>query len=180
MQGSTIALQTYARNDHWLNCISPKTGFCATGNCPKLFMEGQDWQNCPENVFEVYNTFSRTKIFSHYPIGLYFPVEKVWFSIEQSKGKKTSCPGKPSMETGFEKSVYWKDCSSAVFQMMAKGRKAGDEIQNGDIVFLYSYYNHRYVRIEKEGTPVLSNCPDINQEYSFDECYNEVLRLTIE
>ena len=143
-------------------------------------MEGQDWKNCPENVFEVY-TYSGNKILSYYPVGLYFPAEKVWFSIEQNKGQKTSCPGKPSMGTGFEKSEYWKDCQSAVFQMIVKGKKAGAEIQNGDIVFLYSSYKHRYVRIEREGTPVLSNCPNINKELkdSFDECYNEVLQLTI-
>ena len=142
-------------------------------------MEGHDWQNCPENVFEIYNSFGNTHILSHYPVGLYFPEEKVWFSMEGGKGRKTSCPGKPNLQTGFEKSEHWKNCHTAIFQMIAKGRKPGDRIENGDAVFLYCTTIGRYVRIESTGTPILSDCPRVSKN-PFDDCYNEVLQLTIE
>lgn len=178
MQGGTIGIQMYRTKYKWLSC---KDEYCSTGTCPNLFMEGNDWDNCGDNVFQVYHPSGPGTILVGDLVGLYYPADQKWFSMYQHKGHKQPCPGTPNIFTGFENADLWKGCGAEIFQIFAMGKHPGQVIENHDIITLYFTAANQYVRLDysSEGYPDTSECPIQNPNNFYDVCQYEVLEITV-
>ena len=95
-QGATIALQPLYHKINWLSCAHNP---CGKSGCPRLFMEGKDWDSCWGEVFQIYRQSGPGTVKVGDVVGIYYPREQKWFGLGVAKA---DCPGNPTMQHGFE------------------------------------------------------------------------------
>ena len=99
--GSTVAFQAYIKHD-WLGCSTTTTS-CSKSACPSLYMEGNDWNTCRENVFQIFRAYGHGDVAVGDLVGLYLTRESgKWFDCSQTSCRKSNCPGTANYEHGFD------------------------------------------------------------------------------
>ena len=98
--GSTVALQAVYSKHDWLGCSTTTTS-CANSACPGLYMEGQDWNRCRQNVFQIFRAQGHGDVKVGDLVGLYLTRESgKWINCGLTLCVKGSCPGTASYEYG--------------------------------------------------------------------------------
>ena len=78
-------------------------------------MEGNDWNTCRENVFQIFRAHGHGDVAVGDLIGLYLTKESgKWFDCSQTDCRKSSCPGIASYEYGFD--IHVKSGTAAMDQ----------------------------------------------------------------
>ena len=118
-------------------------------------------------------------------MGLYYPRERLWFSLFENYGRKLPCPGLPTQQFGFYHPDSWKHCGAEVFQIYAKGKGIGAVITDQDTLNFYFPVAHTYVQFRNDKI-LTSKCllnfssqqrPPNN--HAVDVCYLEAVEITI-
>ena len=97
--GSTVAFQSIIRYS-WLGCSTTTTS-CANSACPGLYMRGNDWNSCSQNVFQIFRAKGHGDVRVGDLISLYYKREGGnWFGCRETLCAKNTCPGIASYEHG--------------------------------------------------------------------------------
>ena len=72
--GSTLALQLVYKKFNWLGCSTSNTR-CANSLCPGLYMEGEEWRSCTQNVFQIFRARGHGDVKVGDMVGLYLTRE---------------------------------------------------------------------------------------------------------
>ena len=150
LHGGKIALQLLYEKRTWLSCDSSHQ-HCAKTHCPQLYMQRDDWKNCPAEVFKIYRAAGPGTVEVGDVVGLYVGDGK-WFSVYQASGGRhmSPCPGTPSTQHGFATTGKWSECSGEDFQIYAYRKEIGDPIQDHDNIFLYYAKDEKWVAFAGE------------------------------
>lgn len=174
--GATIALQPLYQKLMWLGCAGNP---CGKAGCPRLFMEGDDWNRCWGEVFQIYRASGPGSVKVGDVVGIYFPRGRAWFAMSGGRGHKEGCPGAPSTRYGFATQDKWRQCWGEVFQIYAKGKSVGDPIQNHDAVTIYYIHEKTWVGLvqnhpDRRGCPGQARPPPLDK---YDGCWGEIFEL---
>ena len=147
-QGCTFGLQ-FVQNNLWLGCAGSA---CAGDVCPFTFydFDGTNKNKCWGEVFKLYRAAGPGYIHVGDFVGLYIPRVLQWFSLFQNYGHKGSCPGIPSLHTGFQSAAFWQKCAAEVFQIYAKGKPNGAIITDQDTLMFYVPFAHTFVQFRRD------------------------------
>ena len=175
--GNTIALQHLFQKRYWLGCAP--AGKCTKATCPSLYMEGNDWNACWGEVFQIYRRRGPGLICVGNVVGLHYPRQKGnWFSMYKGQGHKARCPGQPTIAHGFQTKLRWFLCLGEVFKIYARGKPNGTPITDHDDIMLC------YIRAKKWvgffDPPDFRTCPGTilpPPPNRYDVCWGEVAEL---
>ena len=173
--GSTIALQPLYDKRNWLGCSGTA---CGKEACPNLYMEGDDWNKCMGQVFEIYHMCGPGEIKVGEAVGIYYPKEKNWFGCAGANCGKAGCPGKQSAQYGFENLGKWLGCWGEVFEIYARGKNPGEPITAHDDVILYYPRAADYVGLGNQAGH--AGCPGKVQpppKERYDVCWGEIFEI---
>ena len=134
VQGSTIALQRLYSKLDWLGCSGST---CVKDSCPRLYMEGGNWNNCQADVYRIFRMNGPGPVMVGDAVGLYYPPGNDWFSIAGGTGHRNPCPGSPTSCNGFANEDKWLICFGEVFRIYARGKSSGAVITDHDDIFLF-------------------------------------------
>ena len=115
--GARIALQAVYQKVNWLGCAGQ---YCVKAGCPRLHMEGFDWNACWGEVFQIIRSAGPGTVKVGDVVGIYFPRGRSWFSMSGGRGHKEGCPGVPNKAFGFASRDKWQQCWGEVFQIYAR------------------------------------------------------------
>lgn len=177
-QGATIALQLIYQKLQWLGCAGNP---CGKAGCPRLFMEGNDWNACWGEVFQIYRQSGPSPVKVGDVIGIYFPRGQSWFALSGGRGHKEGCPGKPTTRYGFQSPHQWRVCWGEVFQIYAKGKKIGDIIESHDAIMIYFIRGQKWVGLVGNN-PDLRDCPGKTRpppSDRYDICWGEIFEIVL-
>jgi len=135
--GSTVALQAVYSKHDWLGCSTTTTS-CVNSQCPGLYMEGQDWNTCRQNVFQIFRAQGHGDVKVGDLVGLYLTRESgKWFGCHTTACIKNICPHIASYEYGFDAPEKWYRCYGSVFKIYARGKQLGETICDRDHIMLF-------------------------------------------
>ena len=151
-QGAIIALQPLYQKLNWLGCAG---NHCGKAGCPRLFMEGKDWDSCWGEVFQIYRQSGPGTVKVGDVVGIYYPRGRKWFG---GGTRKAGCPGNPTMQHGFASAKHWGACWGEVYQIYARGKRIGESIESHDAIAIYYIHAKRWVGLVGQNSG-LSTCP---------------------
>ena len=175
--GSTVAFQAYVKHD-WLGCSTTTTS-CSKSGCPVLYMEGNDWNTCRENVFQIFRAHGHGDVRVGDLVGLYLTRESgKWFDCSQNACRKSSCPGIASYEYGFDTREKWYRCYGSVFKIYAQGKQLGETITDQDDIMLFYLQGLNWLCTHGANNHCTSPGTIRPPPYSrFDLCWGEVYKI---
>jgi len=134
--GSKVAFRAFCGDVQWLGCSTTNTR-CANSACPGLYIEGQDWNRCSQNVFQIFRAQGHGDVEVGDLVGLYLTREGgKWVACHTTTCIKTAHPGIPSYEYGFDEPEKWYRCYGEVFKIYARGKQLGETIFDQDHILL--------------------------------------------
>ena len=177
MHGSYVAFQPLWTKRSFLSCYKSP---CRGGQCPRMYMEGSDWNKCYGEVFKIYRMRGLGKVRAGDVIAINYPRERGrWFGCS---GKychgRAACPGKPTSAYGMQSEERWYQCFGEVFKIYAKGRALGAPIYaNDDVMLFYVQSKHWVGLVGKYANR--RTCPGTVRPppSSRYECWGEVFEL---
>jgi len=178
-QGSTVAFQPLYNKRYWLGC-SHNPCRDGTQSCPGLFMEGNDWNRCAGEVFQIYRASGPGTVKVGDRVGIYYPHQRGrWLGCAGTNCVRATCPGTPTTLHGFQNSHNWVRCYGEVFKIYARGKGIGSDITAHDAVMLFYPRTQSWVKLDttyvvKHTCPgrVLPPSPD-----KYDQCWGEVMEI---
>ena len=137
--GSTVALQALYQKQSWLGCSTTSRSItCANSACPGLYMRGNEWNTCNQNVFQIFRARGHGDVRVGDLVGLYLTRESgKWFGCSGTTCTKATCPGTASYEYGFNDPEKWYPCFGEVFKIYAHEKQLGDTINDQDDIMLF-------------------------------------------
>ena len=173
-----MAFQAYVKHD-WLGCSTTTTS-CSKSACPLLYMEGNDWNTCRENVFQIFRAHGHGDVAVGDLVGLYLTRESgKWIDCNQTTCIKSNCPGIANYEYGFDTREKWYRCYGSVFKIYAQGKQLGETITDQDDIMLFYLQGLNWICTLCH-TNHHATCPGTTRPppYSkFDACWGEVYKI---
>ena len=175
--GSTVTFQSAIKYS-WLGCSTTTTS-CANSACPGLYMRGNDWNSCSQNVFQIFHVKGHGDVRVGDLVGLYFTRESgKWFGCRATLCAKNTCPGIASYEYGFNTPELWYRCYGSVFKIYVHEKQLGDTINDQDDILLFHLRDLNwigaYTSNHHHSCPGATRPPPHNK---YDKCDGEVYKI---
>ena len=153
---------------------------CRRGTCPRLYMEGTEWNNCWGEVFRIYRFSGPGQVRAGEVIAINYPREAGrWFGCAGTYCGKASCPGTPTFAYGMQTHEKWFQCWGEVFKIYARGKALGAPLYSHDDIMLYYLQQGKWVALV--GTyPDKRTCPGTIRPpppFRYDICWGENFEL---
>ena len=178
--GCTIALQLLYDKRNYLGC-SPYL-WCVRAGCPKLFIEGNDWERCSGEVFRIYRKEGPGPVRVGDTVGIYYTPRGRWFGCSGPFCQaRAGCPGIPTQSHGFNNPHLWLRCSGEVFEIYARGKSVGSLISPHDTVMLRFVRDNKWVGLVNKHPEKLS-CPGATRPPppdKYEACWGSVFELWV-
>ena len=175
--GDTVGFQRLYNKNNWLGCPDYK---CNRKPCPRLYMEGSDWTTCWGEVFQIYRKSGPGALRVGDIVGIYYPREGNWLSLNLGFGHKHPCPGHPSHAHGFSGPEKWTKCWGEVFEIYARGKGMGATISSHDHVTIFYRQDRKWVGLVGDHHVDLRTCPGSvcpPPDHIYDKCWGEIFEL---
>ena len=175
--GSTVTFQSIIRYS-WLGCSTTTTS-CANSACPGLYIRGNEWNSCSQNVFQIFCARGHGDVRVGDLVGLYFTRGSgKWFGCSGTLCAKNTCPGVSSYEYGFNTPELWYCCYGSVFKIYAHEKQLGDTVNDQDDIMLL--YLQQLNWIGAYGSNHQHSCPGATRpppHNKYDACGGENYKI---
>ena len=153
---------------------------CRRATCPRLYLEGADWNNCWGEVFRIFRFSGPGRVRAGEVVAIYYPRETGrWFGCAGINCGKATCPGTPTLAYGMQNRDKWFQCWGEVFKIYARGRPLGATIYSHDDIMLFYLQQRKWVGLvgaytDKRTCPGTVRPPPPSR---YDVCWGEVFEL---
>ena len=176
--GSKVAFQSRLKI-YWLGCSTTTTS-CANSECPGMYIKGNEWNSCSQNVFQIFRAKGHGDVRVGDLVGLYLTRESgKWLTCHETTCRKEHvCPGIASYEYGFDTPEKWYRCYGAVFKIYAHEKQLGDTVNDQDDIMLFYLQALNWIRATNSNHH--DNCPGTTRpppHNKYDACSGEVYKI---
>ena len=144
-----------------------------------MYMEGEDWNRCRQNVFQIFRAQGHGDVKVGDLVGLYLTRESgKWINCGSTLCVKGSCPGTASYEYGFDEPEKWYRCYGEVYKIYAHGKQLGETINDRDHILLLYLQGLNWIGLYS--TNHHRHCPSPTRPpppSKYDACYGEVYEI---
>ncbi len=171
--GEAVTLQTTTQH-RWLSCA---------GNIPchtTSSLPGLSYTE-DEEVFELYRVFGPGTVKAGDFVGFHYPNENgKWLGCANWECAKSSCPGNPSPQSGFDDTTKWRRCYGEVFQVFARGKAVGEAVNDGDDITLLYVHGKDWLSHQEGIAHRYTGCLGAEQppaDASYNRCSGETFKI---
>ena len=148
-------------------------------------MRENEWNNCNQNVFQIFRAKGHGDVRAGDLVGLYLTRESgKWLTCHETTCRKEHvCPGTASYEYGFDDPEKWYRCYGAVFKIYAHEKQLGDTVNDQDDIMLFYLRDLNWIGAHGDNDDHDNHhrdCPGDTRpppDNKYDECDGEVYKI---